>query len=781
MLGEAAHPVAVAEHDDACDGCGGCSLYPTYFGASCAFLALHLLSAARAPDLDGARRGHLGALLLRGGAALLGLLVWRAQRGGEALAEGLRRAQSEVAELKRIRAEDARANEKVVGIFAAHEQGWIAERKRLRLQIQALLHQFRVLEAGREEAVSDAVGRIEEKESVIRSKDEALQGEARRRTELEEELRAAGEAAGEAREGAAKAAQDHAAELWRHKTAFVELVSAHRQLQAEAGRALRGAEAARRELEEALEEKGEAVAAAERLSEDVARMREDAEQKDKILSAMLRKSKLDTAEKEALLKEVRLSKARTKQAELEVERLRTMAGGRHRKGSTRGFHFHPLEAEPSHLGRAGFHTRTLLLDYLEAESANDSECSTPEDGNIAAAGDELHRCSSRDGEAELVSTGIRHLQDWVRSETEKYASALQRRHYAEIEAFTEQLRVKDEKLEGYRWRLLSMELEAKRLQSHVDGLDGNLSQLREENIKLETLWLDRDRGVKTLHLHLQHCRKNNPDDHSARSSPFPLQELLPEVRIAKNRVVDRGQELGIPDEESPEVEGLVQIGVDCTAIDEVKQIQFESQIGREEICEEKMGSELTTLAASPAFPDQIGHSCLESAHQERGIVLSSSEGPVEDAGEEREVKVDPGPALLQTRLSQGGEAIETQQASGPSSVCDNSPWKMDLHALGISYKIKRLKQQLLVLEKLAAAQALKQPPGKDVDRATSGGKKWEADEHKQLRAFLLVMSLLNKQVKRYQTLEEKIDDLCKRMVKIPFFSVDFKKFELIYL
>ena len=34
-----------------------------------------------------------------------------------------------------------------------------------------------------------------------------------------------------------------------------------------------------------------------------------------------------------------------------------------------------------------------------------------------------------------------------------------------------------------------------------------------------------------------------------------------------------------------------------------------------------------------------------------------------------------------------------------------SLWKMDLHALGISYKIKRLKQQLVLVERLTRRQA----------------------------------------------------------------------------
>lgn len=378
------------------------SLCPVYFGTSCAFMALHLLSRRTGPDLDSAQRCHLGEMLLQGSARLLGLLVWKLQRGKEALEESLRAAESEVAELKKLRAEDARANEKVAGIFASREQSWIAEKKQLKLETQALLSRFRTLESQKEEAISDSNGRIEEKDRVIRSKEDALEEEIRKTTELEEKLCEAQEAAEESRERARKEAQDHAAELRRHKTAFAELVSNHRQLEAEMGRALRQVEAARRELDEAFEQKEDAVAMVEKLAEEIARIQKDAEQKGKVLSALLRKSKLDTAEKQVLLKEVRTAKAREKQAEMEVEKWRNLCELRHRNGPHEAQF---LEAESSQdrrqdslAGRTGPHHRhrALLLDYLQAESNKNSEHGTPERGNTIAGSDCLDQCSTKD-------------------------------------------------------------------------------------------------------------------------------------------------------------------------------------------------------------------------------------------------------------------------------------------------------------------------------------------------------------------------------------------------
>ncbi|KAK4362918.1 hypothetical protein RND71_018159 [Anisodus tanguticus] len=62
----------------------------------------------------------------------------------------------------------------------------------------------------------------------------------------------------------------------------------------------------------------------------------------------------------------------------------------------------------------------------------------------------------------------------------KNSVAVEQRHNLELDAFAEQLRLKDERLEAFRWRLLSMELELKRLQSHIEVLDHDLSQLQQD-------------------------------------------------------------------------------------------------------------------------------------------------------------------------------------------------------------------------------------------------------------------------------------------------------------
>lgn len=85
-------------------------------------------------------------------------------------------------------------------------------------------------------------------------------------------------------------------------------------------RAVRQVEAKKRDLESVFKQKEESVLMVQKLSGEIVKMHDDLEQKDKILSATLRKFKMDSAEKQMLLKEVKLSKVKRKQAELETER-----------------------------------------------------------------------------------------------------------------------------------------------------------------------------------------------------------------------------------------------------------------------------------------------------------------------------------------------------------------------------------------------------------------------------------------------------------------------------
>lgn len=356
------------------------SLYPTYFGVSCAFFALRLLSM---PDMQDERLSEVREKMLRGSAQLLGLLVWRVQKEGRSVQDSVLRhklenAEKEIRELKSLRHEDAKANEKVMSIFAAQEQSWLNERKKLRQHIGMLINALKVREKKEDEGISAMNDKMKDVKLLVQSKDKAVGELEQKLKELEEKLTKAESVAEELRESAKRAAQEHSSELLKHKTAFFELVSSQRQLDADMGRALRQVEATKRELNVVLDQKEESVLMVQKISAEIVKMHTDLEQKDKILSAMLRKSKLDTTEKHMLLKEIKLSKAKRKQAELETERWKVVSSeSRHERHSLRSMleKANSSATGTSHLqnGKTRPQPINALLGYEHSEFRDDSD------------------------------------------------------------------------------------------------------------------------------------------------------------------------------------------------------------------------------------------------------------------------------------------------------------------------------------------------------------------------------------------------------------------------
>ncbi|XP_048236122.1 COP1-interactive protein 1 [Ricinus communis] len=679
------------------------SFYPMYFGVSCALCALKVLTK---PHKDDDKWVELCDKMLQGSAQLLGLLVWRIQRekANDGLSEllcKLETAEKEIKELKQIRREDAKANEKVVGIFASQEQSWFMERKKLRQHVGALMNEVRVLQKRKEEAICERDDKLKEIELLIQSKDKALVEEENKKKELEEKLINVENVADELRETAKREAQEYSTDLWKHKTAFLELVSNQRQLEAELGRALRQLDTKNQEIDLVLEQKEESVLLAQKLSMEVVKTRKDLEQKDKILSAMLRKSKLDTAEKQMLLKEVKLSKAKRKQAELETEGWRAISECKHERHSLRSMFARQgnlrsddpsIARGTSQVGKGRSQPTDYVLEYENPEFRKDSEVPSPlSDFYSPEMNDEL-----------AITADVKRLEGWVHSEAEKYATSIQKRHNLEIDAFAEQMRLKDEKLEAFRWRMLSMEIELKRLQSHVEGLNQDISQLRRENMKLESLLMKRQEELNAFKMQFarqvkpQICQKTDLDS----SLPDPASALeASSIQIVKREPAERDQE---------------------TKADLV------------EMCQENDAEREQALAIN---------------NQSKSVVFNV-QSPEKEFEEEKDHT-----SLKDKRVSlvEVGVVEKLPSPRQPLTKANSSPLRMDLQALGVSYKIKRLKQQLIMLERLTG----KQESEEDAEN--------NEDAQNEIKGFQLLLSLLNKQIGRYQSLQSKTDELCKRM------------------
>lgn len=674
-----------------------------------------------------------------------------------ALQEKVAALERQVAELRCRRAEDARANEKVAGIFASHEQRWFAERKSLRRQVHAVVAAARAREAKREEETAELRRQLEEQRDTVALKDRALEQEVQRRQGAEERLRAAEKAEEELRERAGKEAMEHAAEVRKHKAAFVELVSAQRQLEADLARAARLADTADAELRAALERRDEAASTAADLSAEAARLRRDADHKDKILSAMLRKSKIDMEDREMLVREVKMCKARRKQAELEADRWRKMWESRgHRRGSSRssarGVADLPagssdkLLATDAAVACATNETKILFVDHAGGDAKKDHRKTPAKELNAIECVD---RYASHVVDDKPAVEEYQGLQEWFQMETEKYTALIQHRHTAEIEAFTEQLRLKDEKLEAFRWRAVSMDVEAARLRSRIHELEGRLARHEKHSAALEALLQDRESENRALEEQLE---------------TLQAQAL--------------GVEICTPARGSGQDDGLDDQCIACSPVDAVQRTMSSGSSRHQEGAEvskyETKLDELVTLSpkdhkedATEALVVSVGDlACAAAAaatsveHERRHDAPASRQSFRSEIEEEEEVCAEPGNAHT-TGSSQEATSELALVVVPPGHK--SSAWKTDIHALAVSYKIKRLKQQLLVLEKLAneckeEEAAATKPSGSEASCSGGGGSRQQPRSR-----YHTMMSFLSKHVRRYQSLDDKIDDLCARM------------------
>ena len=259
-----------------------------------------------------------------------------------------------------------------------------------------------------------------------------------------------------------------------------------------------------------------------------------------------------------------------------------------------------------------------------------------------------------------MTADVKQLESWVLSEAEKYATLIEQRHHLELDAFAKQMRIKDEKLETFHWQLISMELESKRLQSHIEGMNKDMSQLKHDNMKLEALLLEREEELTSLkeqlasQLKALNCQNTNLN--CSVHSPVIADEAIGSEVINKRKQNGREQETRTPNSED---------------------------LCQEEDVEKEEGNSSFNQSKDVGL---IAHSPEKELEDDKEI---ANEGPVKE-GRTSPVDIDVTENLA--------------SSSQPLNKTNNSPWRMDLHALQVSYKIKRLKQQLLMLERLTGKQ-----------------------------------------------------------------------------
>ncbi|XP_010482682.1 PREDICTED: involucrin-like [Camelina sativa] len=583
---------------------------------------------------------------MRSNMMLFGLLIRRIfDEEKSKLLQRLDDANSIITELKKVRNEDAKANEKVVSIFASQKQNWLRERYGIRLQIEALMKELRNIEKRKRKSLSEMQEKLKEKEGLVESKDKVMEEEKRKCKELEERLVKAEKEVQDLRETQERDVQEHSSELWRQKKTFLELASSQRQLEAELSRANKQIEAKGLELED--------------LSLEVIKMRKDLEQKDRILSVMMKKSKLDMTEKQMTL----LKEAKKKQDEEEVKKWRTNSKSRkHERRSLRSM----FAFEATSKSKTNSVPSITHIEHLELNKDPDI---IPQIMDSYSIGD-LNELG--------VDKIAKKRENLTFGEEELCIRVIGKNREIEGE-FTDHMKLKDEKVEALCLHLMNSELELKRLRSCIEGMNQEMSQLRHENTQLEGMV--NQRGEESVFLKKQEFKTQ-------------LKSLIPHKNNTSCRRKDTEPE------------------------------EREKQFRSREVSQENA----TEKGRESYSPDELRHLTLKAAQSDA------------EEGSENE--------RLLPEKREKGNGKESKSLIRSSST-NNPPWRMDLHALGVSYKIKRLKQQLMMLERYIG-----KPESQEMEKNSSDTGK---------RALLLIITLLNKQVTRYQSLQEKIDDLCKRM------------------
>lgn len=280
-------------------------------------------------------------------------------------------AEAEVEEMKKRRAEDARANEKVAAMFATQRQHWKMEKKKLKQQLEILLKQGQALEEFPSEQKLDC--------STCAKKNGLM----------------------------------------------LDLEAKSLQMEDELVRAFTGLEICKKDCKIMFEEKKEIT---ERLSSEIVRLRRDIDEKEEVISSLLRKSD----EKE------------------ELERNLTLVEAKRNQG------------------------------------------------------------------------------DWPGLEKSLHAVHIKQRHLLEMDAFERQMRAKDERMEVFRQKLLSMDNKLQNLQAENTDLVRSLELAKAKNANLEILLKEKDFVLRSLKENIIFHEKSKMHSHS--------EQILHELEDAKCKI-----------------------------------------------------------------------------------------------------------------------------------------------------------------------------------------------------------------------------------------------------
>lgn len=651
----------------------------------------------------------------------------------------LEEAEAEVEEMKKRRAEDARANEKVAAIFATQRQHWKMEKKKLKQQLEILLKQSQAFEEFPSEEKLDC--------SRCARKDGLMSDLEARSLQMEDEL----------------------------------------------VRAFNGLEICKKDCKIMFEEKKEIT---ERLSSEIVRLRRDIDEKEEVISSLLRKSD----EKEELERKLTIVEAKRKQGDwpgLEKSLHAVHIKQRHllemdaferqmrAKDERMEVFRQKLLSMDNKLEKLQAENRDLVrsLELAKAKNANLEILLKEKDSLLRSLKENLifnekSKMHSHSEQSLLEFEDAKYKIEKVEHKATKFRAV-------------EESKAKDEEFKEFT----SPAVKAKLLQTQTDYEEGKerlsfllkssksvpINYLRDRNFlreRLESIDEDSERVLPTGNPHLicliqQATQAFGPCSHQETGLEGMLQTTKENAGNsgvqglppwAYNREQDGDPREELPTVVDKHVSGTCKCG---NAIDNnqteavvVAPVKFQSERA---IWGEWQKGRVTASVDSESqvsLPGRNGQLKGKTVFQDQNGGEAERQTTELSTTHVQTIQVKSFPARKNDDISCDASSYLKHILEGRYSST-----KKDAEALAISSEVKRLEQQLLQLEKISKAEVSKRIHSKDetpiMDLNTENGNDYEQVKSKS--ASLSTIQLLKKQFKRYQALIGKIEDLCTRI------------------
>ena len=264
--------------------------------------------------------------------------TWEAEK--RTLVQKLSVAEAQIARVEKSRVEDAKANEKVVGIFASYEQGWKNERKKLRREIELLRNEIvglrnRSQQRGgdgcdeckaKERELEKLEDKLCEKEFLMIATMEEARSDQHERNQLAGKLAMVELLVADLKEKLSNetAKKDELSEL------MTDVKGKQEEAESKLAVAMLDLENARREIESLTATKNDQNAVIEELWDDLTLLQKDVDEKEEVIAVLLKRASVDREEKEDLSMHLSQAKSKRKAAEAEKDRWKRLAEERAR-------------------------------------------------------------------------------------------------------------------------------------------------------------------------------------------------------------------------------------------------------------------------------------------------------------------------------------------------------------------------------------------------------------------------------------------------------------------